>query len=487
MTPWRGWKRCHDLKTSGHELRLSITSTTQPSLFYAPRSPDKIKSGFPKPLATEDMIKQLSPAALNTIGNAGWLMADRVVRMGFGLVVGVWLARYLGPTQFGSLNFAMSFVALVGTVTTLGLDSIIIRNIVRDPSHSNEILGTAFVLRFWTSFFTCLLIVSARLLGADHDVNSVLVAILSLTLVFQSFDVIDSYFQSQVQSKFTVVAKNAAFLIGTAIRLLLIFLHKPLWWFALAYTLEIGLGAVGLTIAFRWSGGDFSIWSAHKARAVQLLKESWPILFSGMAIMIYMRIGVIMLEAMKGNQAVGIYATATKVSEVWYFVGTAIVSSVSPAIMRSIDNPKIYYSRIERLFCLMSLISLLVGSFIALSAPLIIRLLYTDAFAAAAPVLAVHVWASVFVFLGIAQSPWDLSQNLLKLSFYRTLAGAVANILLNFILIPKYSAMGAAIAVVVSYGISAVIGNVFSERTRPIFYMQLRSLYFIRLWTLRDR
>jgi O-antigen/teichoic acid export membrane protein len=123
----------------------------------------------------------------------------------------------------------------------------------------------------------------------------------------------------------------------------------------------------------------------------------------------------------------------------------------------------------------------------ALSARMIIHLLYTDAFAAAAPVLAVHVWASVFVFLGTAQTPWDLSQNLLKLSFYRTLAGAVANILLNFILIPRYSAMGAALATVVSYGISAVIGNAFNVRTRPIFYMQLKSLYLSKLWTLRYR
>lgn len=434
------------------------------------------------------MVNRLSPAALKAVGNAGWLMADRILRMGFGLVVGVWLARYLGPAQFGSLNFAISFVALIGTITTLGLENIIVRSIVHDVSHSHEILGTAFALRFWSSLLTCLLIILAsELFHMSDGVTSLLVSILSLSLVFQSIEVIDSYFQSQLQSKFTAIARISAFLIGSAVRVLLILLHEPLWWFALAYVIETALTAVGFAAVYRWTGGDFSIWSARKLRALQLLKQSWPILFSGMAIMVYMRIDVIMLEVMQGERAVGIYATATKISEVWYFISTAIVSSVAPAIIRSIDNPQIYYAQIEKLFSLMSLIALVVGSCIALSSRFIIHLLYTDAFAAAAPVLAVHVWASIFVFLGVAQSPWDLSQNLLKLAFYRTLAGAVANILLNFILIPKYAAMGAALATVISYGISAVIGNAFSVRTRPIFFMQLKSLYLSKLWTLKYR
>jgi PST family polysaccharide transporter len=282
-------------------------------------------------------------------------------------------------------------------------------------------------------------------------------------------------------------ARISAFLIGTAFRLLLILLHEPLWWFALTYAIEAALTSVGFAMAYHWAGGVFLMWRTRRSRAVELLKQSWPVLFSGMAIMVYMRIDVIMLEAMQGARAVGIYATATRISEVWYFVSTAIVSSVSPAIIQSVDNPRIYYARIQQLFSLMSLISLVIGSCIALSSKLIIHLLYTDAFSAAAPVLAIHVWASIFVFLGVAQSPWDLSQNLLKLSFYRTLSGAVANISLNLVLIPKYAALGAAVATVASYGVSAVVGNAFNVRTRPIFYMQLKSLYLSNLWTARLR
>jgi PST family polysaccharide transporter len=185
---------------------------------------------------------------------------------------------------------------------------------------------------------------------------------------------------------------------------------------------------------------------------------------------------------MQGDRAVGIYATATRISEVWYFIPVAIVSSISPTIIRSKDNPKLYYGRIGNLFALMSALALIGGAGIALCSQWIIHFLYSNAYDAAAPVLAVHVWASLFVFLGVAQDPWNVSENLLTLAFYRTLVGAVTNVLLNLVLIPKYSAMGAAIATVVSYGIAGVFANAFDARTRPIFYLQMKSLLPHKLW-----
>jgi PST family polysaccharide transporter len=281
----------------------------------------------------------------------------------------------------------------------------------------------------------------------------------------------------------TVWAKNAAFLLVAGIRVFLVQAKAPLWTFAAAQVTELALGALGLMAMYRWRGGRVSIWRARRWRAIQLLQQSWPVILTGMAIMIYSRIDMVMLKYMQGDAAVGLYATATRISEVWYFVPVAIVSSVSPAIIRAKDNPRIYYERIGKLFSLMSLIALVIGSGIALSSHWIIHVLYTEAFRGAAPVLAVHVWASLFVFLGVAQGPWNISQNLLKLGFYRTLAGAVGNDLLNLVLIPKYSAMGAAIATVISYAIAGVFANAFDARTRPIFVLQLRSVFPRQLFT----
>jgi polysaccharide transporter, PST family len=432
-------------------------------------------------------LDKIGPGLRKIVGNLGWLMVDRVVRMGTGLFVGVWVARYLGPVQFGSLNFALAFVALFATMTTLGLDGIVIRELLHHPEDTHEILGTSLALRSGGSLVAvCLSIATLRLIQPHDREALILVSIISLTLIFQAFDAIDYLFQSQVRSKFTVWAKNGAFLIFAAVRVSLISIKAPLWTFAAANTGEFALGAAGLVLGYQLSGGRMISWKSSKKRAIQLLQQSWPALFSGMAIMVYMRLDMVMLKLMQGDFAVGLYSAATKVSEIWYFIPAAIVSSVSPAIMRAKDDPELFYGRLRKLFSLMTTIAFVIGSIVALASQAIVRALYSNSYSGAAPVLAVHIWASVFVFLGLAQSPWDITKNLLKLSLYRAIAGAVINIAINLVLIPRYSAMGAAIATVVSYAVSAVFANALSEKTRPIFFMQMRSFLPAKIWKYSD-
>ncbi|MDB5359557.1 MAG: polysaccharide biosynthesis protein [Rhodospirillales bacterium] len=407
-------------------------------------------------------------------------MVDRIVRMGLGVFVGIWIARYLGPEGFGNFNFAVSFVALFGTLTTFGLDGIIIREIVRDHTQAPELLGTAFALRIGASLLAPpLAIFTIWLVQPNDGVTLVLVSLLSLGLVFQAVDTIDCFFQSQVRSKLTVWPKNVAFLLMAGVRISLIHSNAPIWTFAAAQVAESALGAIGLIATYLWAGGRLSRWRLRTPRAVELVKQSWPIILSSMAIMVYMRIDMVMLKLLQGDRAAGLFAAATRVTEVWYFIPAAIVSSVAPAIMQARLNPPLYYARIQKLFNLMTLMSLAVGSCVALGSDQIIHILYSADFGGAAPVLKIHVWASIFVFLGVAQGPWNLSENLLKLGFYRTLAGAFANVLLNLILIPRYSEIGAAYSTVVSYAIASVFSNAFSPATRPIFVMQMRSLLLL--------
>jgi polysaccharide transporter, PST family len=421
-------------------------------------------------------LDKIGPGLRKIIGNMGWLMVDRVVRMGMGLFVGVWVARYLGPARFGTLNFSVAFIALFGTAGTLGLEMIVVRELLHSTDDTREILGTTLALRTGGSLLAAGLSIGLlRLIQPQDREALLLVSILSLTLVFQAFDTIDSFFQSQVRSKITVWAKNSAFLIFAAIRVSLIHIKAPLWSFAAAGAGEVALGAVGLVFGYHLSGEKIFSWRVSKKRAIGLLQQSWPVIFSGMAIMIYMRLDMVMLKMMKGDFAVGLYSAATKISEVWYFIPTAVVSSVSPSIIRAKDNPELFYGRLRNLFSIMTLTACVIGSIVALASHAIVHTLYSNSFSGAAPVLAVHVWASVFVFLGVAQSPWDIAKNLLTLSLYRTLAGAVINIALNLVLIPRFGAMGAAISTVVAYAISAVFANAFSANTRPIFFMQMRS------------
>jgi PST family polysaccharide transporter len=188
-----------------------------------------------------------------------------------------------------------------------------------------------------------------------------------------------------------------------------------------------------------------------------------------------------MLGEMVGNQAVGLYSAATRISEVWYFIPVAIVSSVFPSIIEAKKvSEKVYYDRIAKLFRLMSLIALSIVIPLTILSKYVIQLLYgTDYFGAGA-VLAIHIWAAVFVFLGIAQGPWTLNEGLMKLALQRTVIGAVANVMLNLALISMYGVIGAAVATLISQAIASFIMNVTDKRTRKIFSLQLQSLVITR-------
>ncbi|MBD2611988.1 MAG: flippase [Nostoc sp. ZfuVER08] len=416
------------------------------------------------------------------ITNTGWLFADRILRMGVGLIVGVWVARYLGVHQYGLFNYATAFVALFSSFATLGLDNVVVRDIVHDVSHKEKILGTSFWLKLFGGV-SCLLLAVSTIYVLRHDDKMTiwLVAILGTAGIFQAFDTIDFWFQSQVQSKYTVVAKNTAFIITTLIKIALIQMQASLIAFAWMTVVEIGLGAMGLAIAYNIKGYSFRLWRWSFPVAKTLLKDSWPLILSGLTIMIYMRIDQIMLGEIIGDGAVGIYSAASRISEVWYFIPTAIVSSVSPTIFAAKqNNEEVYYQRIKQLLGLMVLISIAIALPMSFLSGSIITMLFGNDYAPAAGILSIHIWASLFVFIGVGTSPWFIAEGLTHLSLRRTLVGAIINVVLNLFLIPTYAGVGAAIATVISYAFGSFLVNAMHPKTQKIFNIQIKSIFILK-------
>lgn len=416
------------------------------------------------------------------IGNTGWLFADKLMRMGVGLLVSVWVARYLGPAQFGMLSYATAFVALFGALATLGLDGIVVRELVRKPGDSREILGSAFALRLAGGLLALLMAVAVvSWLRHGEQPLRWLVAIIAAGAVFQAFDVIDFWFQANVLSKHTVMAKNAAFSVASLARVGLILSHAPLILFAGVSLMEVVLGAAGLVIVYRRNNGFPGEWRRSAGRCRRLLGDSWPLILSGFSVAIYMKIDQVMLGEMSGDRAVGIYSSAVRISEIWYFLPMIIASSVFPAVLHAKQRDEgLYIRRMQRLFSLMTAISLAIAVPMTFLSEWVVITLFGAGFAAAGPVLAIHIWASLFVFLGVAQGPWDLAENLTRLALFRISSGAVINVVLNIFLIPAYGAVGAAVATVVSQAFAAVLLNAVHAKTRGIFLAQIRSFLVFR-------
>ncbi|MDJ0693022.1 flippase [Mastigocoleus sp. MO_188.B34] len=411
------------------------------------------------------------------VANTGWLFADRILRMGANLFVGVWIARHLGVEQYGLFNYAVAFVALFVPIANLGLDNIVIRQLVRNPENKTEILGTTFCLRLLGGISSLLLaVICAFLLPQNDPVTIWLIVILATTTVFRAFDTIDLWFQSQVRSKYTVIAKNIAFIIVTIFKIILITFQAPLLAFGGAVLAELSLAALGLVIMYHFEGNSLWFWRWNLSTAQSLLKESWSLILSGLTIIIYMKIDQIMLGQIVGSSAVGIYSAAAKMSEVWYFIPTAISSSVAPKLYKfKEESETIYYRRLKQLIKLLVVLALVIALPITFISGNLITLLFGQSYIAAGSILAIHVWACIFVFMGIASSPWFVAEGLTHFSLHRTLAGAIINIILNFLLIPKYGGVGAAIATVISQAVASFLGNAMHPQTRKIFWIQIAS------------
>lgn len=398
--------------------------------------------------------------------------------MGVGLFVGVWIARYLGPKQFGLLSFASAFIGLFGAIGVLGLRGIVVRDIVRNPEGAGETLGTGAILQLVGGLLSYLLIlVVIAYLRPDDTLARSIIAILGSMMLLKASEIAVYWFESQVQSKYTVWVQNSVFLVFAAVKVALILQEASLTAFVWAMLGETVIVAVILFFVLGKRGPALSSLRFNASRAKSLLKDSWPLILSAIAVTIYMKIDKIMLGQMSGDEAVGIYAAATRISEVWYFIPMAIVASVFPAILEAKKrSEEQYYARLQRLYDLMVVMSIAVALPMTFLSTSIVNILFGEAYQAAGAVLAIHIWASVFVFLGVASGKWFLAENRQVLSLQRTLLGAVTNVALNLWLIPLYGAIGAALATVISYAIAAFISDVTQKETHNMFFMKLSAL-----------
>ncbi|MEW5065375.1 MAG: flippase [Cycloclasticus sp.] len=436
-------------------------------------------------------IKQLKQNAgfMRYFHNTSWLMGERILRMGVGLFVGIWVARYLGPEKFGLLSYAQSFVFLFTAIATLGLDGIVVRELVKDESKRDVLLGTAFGLKLIGAIIILPVLFLAVQFTNNDDYTNLLVFIIASATIFQSFNVIDFYYQSKVLSKYVALANAVALALSSAIKIMLLLNEAPLLAFALMTIFDGLVLAIGLVYFYiKTSGFKLSSWSFNWAMAKGLLNDSWPLILSSFAISIYVKADQIMIMKMLGVESVGQYAAAVKISEAWYFIPVVVANSMFPAIVNAKEiSEGFYVKRLQFFFDLMVLLSLLIVVPLVFLSEDMVRLLYGNDYAQATSILMVHACAILFVFMGVASGRWLLNENLQIYSSINTVIGMISNIVINYFLINKVGLIGAAIATVISYAISGYGLLLVHGRTRDVFFMLTKSMFLIGLLQRRYR
>jgi PST family polysaccharide transporter len=417
------------------------------------------------------------PYLKRIISNIGWLTVDRIVRLGLGVLITVAIARHLGPENFGKLNYGMAMFALIAVFATLGLDQVVQRDLVKAPADRDRFLGTCAILKTFAGVLGYLLLFVVVQLTVADAASRITCLIVGLALLVNGTFTFDNWFQSQTQAKYIVLAQNNAFIIATIARITFLYVGAGLLVFAGCVSGELILAAILSLVLFRIVAGRVGDWEFDSRLAARWLAESWPLLLSGVAIIVYTRIDQIMLAHLANDRALGIYSAAVRVSEVSYFIPGILAASFFPSIIRTRQlNADAYNIRRQHYFDLSVLLAVAIALPTTLLAGRIVNILYGNKYTEAVPILCALIWATVFVFIGGARQQYLIAEGHMKFSFGATLSAAILNVALNFILIPRYEGFGAAIATLISYGLSALFSSFFYAPTKLMGLEQLRSL-----------
>jgi len=307
------------------------------------------------------------------------------------LFVSIAVARYLGPEDFGLYHYVLSIVALVSVITNLGLHSLAKRELVEHPEQRDTILGTCFVLNLFAGLIAYAAMLWIVSVVSDSSLTLGLFALLGGGLLLGPLKCIEVWFQSQVRSDLSFWASSLSLSLFAAAKVAAIFLQADLLGFAYIFLCELVV-LTGLQVfLYRRHFGRLLAWRPERRLAMDYLKQAWPLLLSGLAVTVYMKIDQVMLGAMLGDVAVGQYSVAVRISSIWYFVPTLLATSLFPAILNARkQSGQLYTSSLQHYFDLNAGLAYLVCLPLSLAAPWIIALLFGADYAAAAPILTIH-------------------------------------------------------------------------------------------------
>lgn len=397
--------------------------------------------------------------------NTGWMFASRILCMGMAFVTTAFVARKLGPGNFGQLSYATSFISIFSVLASLGIDNILYRDLIKFPEKKKEFLGSALAIKLVAGFSTALIVFISALFFAQDDVSKILILILSGTFIFGAFQIISFEFQAQVKSKYPSIITFLVTLILNSLKIFIILSGKGVIYLAFVLLLESILYAI-----FYWYfyekkiGGKISEWKFNKNIIKSLLSDSWPLIFTSAFSLIYARMDQILIKHMLDASSVGIYSAAVTVAEVWYFIPGIIISSFFPAIINAKKTSEtLYHARLKKLSIFLVLIAIIISSTVTILAPFIMKIIYGSSFIGGSIILQIYVWATVGMFLVYLIYNYLITENYKTALIYLTFVPMIINFILNILWIPKYGIVGSAYATLISYSCGPISILFFSE------------------------
>lgn len=410
------------------------------------------------------------------VNNASWLIGCKIVQNVLSFIISMMSARYLGPSNYGLINYATSVIAFIIPFATLGLTNILVQEIISKPDEEGEILGTSLL----TCTLTSLLGMGSAVLftlvaNSGEKETTMVVALYSAILVAQALEMIQYWFQAKLLSKYTAIVSLSSYVVVSAYKIYLLATEKSVYWFALSYAIDSLIIAVLLLGFYKKLGGQKLTASFKRIRA--MFAKSRYYIISSLMVTLFTQMDKVMLKAMIDDAATGIYSAATVCAGLSSFVFAAIIDSFRPVIFENQKLSREAFERsVKKLYSIVIYLSLAQCVAIILLANIIIWVTYGNEYAEAATTLRIATWYTTFSYLGMVRNIWILAENKQKYLWIINLSGALTNALLNSLLIPSMGSNGAAIASLITQMFTNVIMGVLVRPIRRNNRLMLEAL-----------
>lgn len=410
--------------------------------------------------------------------NAGWLIAGRIYHMVLAFIVGLLTARYLGPSNYGLINYAATYASFFSSFCTLGINSIIVKNFVDHPEEEGETIGSAIVLRAISSVLSVIMILCITLItDKGETITHVVVLLCGIGVIFQVMDTLNYWFQSRLQSKYAAIAAMISCTMVSIYKVWLLVTGKSVVWFAISTSIDYAVIALVLLIIYKKNNGPKFIFSITKAK--ELFSSSYNFILAGLMVSIYASTDRFMLKQLLNEAEVGYYSTAVSVCSAWVFVLSAITDSIYPDILQSFNSDKnIFEKKNKQLYAIVFYVSIIASCLLSVFAEPIVYILYGNDYLPAAAPLRVITWYTAFSYLGVARNAWVVcyrKQNYLK---YLYVGAAVLNVGLNMLMIPLWGASGAAAASLITQISTILVFPMFIRDLRPNVKLMIDAISF---------
>jgi PST family polysaccharide transporter len=413
------------------------------------------------------------------VKNSLWLVSEKVTVLLVSLFTNVIIARYLGVSDFGSLNFAIAVYALFTPLTYLGLNSIVTRELINRPERHVRLMGSAFLLKLVGGVLLLIILVPfSGLFIIDTDAANI-VKILAVSAVFESFSIIGYWLISRSMARSYTLASVGALLISSSLKIVLVYLGGSLLMLAIATASQAFVLSILLWLSYRQNNRYVVSWEPNPKLALELLSQSWPLAIAALFAIVYLKIDQVMLGQMLDTTAVGVYSAASRLSEIWYALPVAFATAVFPLMVANRrEDEKKYRDILKKSYGFVFYSSFLVIGPVILLSEWVVEVLFGSEFRRAGSILTIHILACPAMFLGAIQSKALIAEGLQKYGLYRDVTGSVLNISMNLVLIPLYGGIGAAISTVVSYTFIVCVFPFLIRNTRNVGVLMLSGILY---------